>query len=123
MLKKFAIYSLLIVLLVQTSGKLAVLGHYLLNKKYITEQLCINRSKPKLHCNGKCHLAKELDKEEKRQQSPANPLKEETEMWLFAEQHDIQLPDLDITDKQIIHLYLLAPYTPTLATAERPPCC
>mgnify|MGYP000222772185 CR=1 FL=1 len=50
-------------------------------------------------------------------------LKEETEMLLFTEHHDIQLPVLDITDKQVIHLYLLAPYSTTLATAERPPCC
>lgn len=35
---------------------------YLTNYNYITKVLCINKSKPKLQCNGKCHLMKELAK-------------------------------------------------------------
>ncbi len=34
---------------------------YLLNQDYIAEFLCINKDKPKLQCNGKCHLAKQLE--------------------------------------------------------------
>lgn len=35
---------------------------YATNYNYITKVLCINKDKPKLHCNGKCHLMKELAK-------------------------------------------------------------
>ena len=35
---------------------------YAINYDYITEVLCINKAKPELHCNGKCHLMKELAK-------------------------------------------------------------
>lgn len=35
---------------------------YAVNYDYITEVLCINKAKPELHCNGKCHLMKELAK-------------------------------------------------------------
>ncbi|HEU4716892.1 MAG TPA: hypothetical protein VFU15_03625 [Bacteroidia bacterium] len=35
---------------------------YLLNRNYIANVLCENRDKPKMHCNGKCHLMKELKK-------------------------------------------------------------
>jgi hypothetical protein len=35
---------------------------YVTNYNYITKVLCINKSKPKLQCNGKCHLMKELAK-------------------------------------------------------------
>jgi hypothetical protein len=35
---------------------------YAINKEYITKNLCENRSKPKLNCNGKCHLMKQLKK-------------------------------------------------------------
>lgn len=122
MLKKLAIYSLLIVLLVQTSGKLAVLGYYTLNKKYITDNLCVNRSKPTMHCNGKCHLAKELSKEEKRQQSPTNPLKEETEQVLFTETNNLSIALLPAEIKTVSSYYLLVSYTSILNTAERPPC-
>jgi hypothetical protein len=35
---------------------------YELNKDYIKEFLCINRDKPRLKCDGKCHLTQELRK-------------------------------------------------------------
>ena len=35
---------------------------YVTNYNYITKVLCINKAKPKLKCNGKCHLMKELAK-------------------------------------------------------------
>jgi hypothetical protein len=35
---------------------------YVVNYEYITKVLCINKSKPKQQCNGKCHLMKELAK-------------------------------------------------------------
>jgi hypothetical protein len=34
--------------------------YYELNIDYITEKFCENKAKPELQCNGKCHLAKEL---------------------------------------------------------------
>lgn len=33
-----------------------------LRKKYIVHNLCENRYKPQLHCDGKCYLAKQLQK-------------------------------------------------------------
>ncbi len=35
---------------------------YAVNFEYISKVLCINKAKPKLQCNGKCHLMKELAK-------------------------------------------------------------
>lgn len=35
-------------------------AYYELNIEYITEKFCENKEKPELKCNGKCHLAKEL---------------------------------------------------------------
>ena len=35
---------------------------YIVNYDYIVSELCENKSKPELHCNGKCHLEKELAK-------------------------------------------------------------
>ncbi len=35
---------------------------YVVNYEYITTVLCENKDKPKLQCNGKCHLIKELAK-------------------------------------------------------------
>lgn len=30
------------------------------NQKRIADKYCINKNKPKLHCNGKCYLSKKL---------------------------------------------------------------
>ncbi|NHM04539.1 hypothetical protein [Flavobacterium celericrescens] len=35
---------------------------YIVNYDYISKELCINKDKPALKCNGKCHLMKQLAK-------------------------------------------------------------
>jgi hypothetical protein len=35
---------------------------YIVNYDYIVKELCENKEKPALKCNGKCHLMKELAK-------------------------------------------------------------
>lgn len=64
---------------------------YLINKEYVAKELCVNKARPKLKCNGKCHLAKQLQKLEnepvKSQKSPASTtlkLKETT--WISSNQ-------------------------------------
>lgn len=36
---------------------------YVVNYDYVVNVLCENKDKPKMKCNGKCHLSKELAKE------------------------------------------------------------
>ena len=54
---------------------------YELNKKYIAEVLCENKDKPEMHCNGHCHLKKQLKKanametDQKQEAPPPPPLK------------------------------------------------
>lgn len=41
-----------------------------IRRDYIVKNLCINRNRPQMHCDGKCYLAKKiaaLDEQEKRQ--------------------------------------------------------
>lgn len=35
---------------------------YIIQYDYIVNELCVNKDKPTLNCNGKCHLMKELAK-------------------------------------------------------------
>ena len=60
----FQISSILVALLfVFTLNFKSILTfHYFVNQAEITELFCVNKEKPKLECNGKCHLAKELVK-------------------------------------------------------------
>ena len=56
---------------------------YAFNKDYIAKNLCENKEKPKLKCEGKCHLKKEVEKianeldesENEPQKSPTYKLK------------------------------------------------
>lgn len=38
-----------------------------------------------MHCDGKCHLKKQFEKEEKKEQSPSNSGKEKNDIQLFSE--------------------------------------
>ncbi len=35
---------------------------YVLNKDYIINELCVNKNKPEVHCEGMCHLRKQIKK-------------------------------------------------------------
>ena len=59
--KSFAIFFLCVYSLVVLKPLFPFVD-YAINKDYIAKNLCENRAKPKLHCNGKCHLMKQLKK-------------------------------------------------------------
>ena len=45
-----------------------VVSFYQFNKQYITENYCINKEKPELKCDGKCHMKKMLKKSKESEQ-------------------------------------------------------
>lgn len=51
-------------LLFQNIGKTITVLSFLSNQDFITRNLCENRAKPEMHCNGKCHLRKQIKKDE-----------------------------------------------------------
>jgi hypothetical protein len=62
---KFAAATIFILLLLtQTFSKWLIVIDYAINKEYIAKNLCENKSKPLLHCNGKCQMAKKIAAEE-----------------------------------------------------------
>jgi hypothetical protein len=56
-----------------------------LNKATITQNFCENKSKPKMHCNGKCHLKKQLAKDDKKQESMPFSSKEKSEIQFYSQ--------------------------------------
>ncbi|MCB0380386.1 MAG: hypothetical protein KDD24_03955 [Flavobacteriales bacterium] len=69
----FQISSILVALLFVFSinFKSILTVHYFVNQAEIIEMFCVNKEKPKLACNGKCHLAKELVKvDTKNEENP-----------------------------------------------------
>jgi autonomous glycyl radical cofactor GrcA len=44
--------------------KLGIVAHWKINQAAITQKYCVNKAKPALKCNGKCHLKKQLQQAE-----------------------------------------------------------
>jgi hypothetical protein len=67
---KPVITSILIILTaIQSLGSAAVYLQFAINRDYVAKVLCINKSKPALHCKGKCQLSKRLQEEGKTEDS------------------------------------------------------
>ena len=63
-----------------------ILVHYQLNKEYIAQNLCENKNKPMMHCNGKCHLRKQLSEQDKKDKSPfSQTIKDKFQIQYFIE--------------------------------------
>ena len=104
-MKRVFLISLLALILLQSFGKVFIVLDYQLRKDYIMEFLCINRDKPELQCEGKCHLKKQLKKSEQSdKQANEKARKQELPVTLYC-QALFRLPALDAS-------YTAAPSTP-----------
>ena len=54
--------SILVIVFLILARPVIPVADYIINYDYITKVLCVNKAKPMMHCNGKCHLMKELAK-------------------------------------------------------------
>jgi hypothetical protein len=69
MFRTIAAYVLVLALLTANCGQLFVYAGFALNQKYIATELCVNRDKPQLHCNGKCYLMRKLRQAEQKEKA------------------------------------------------------
>lgn len=106
----------------QILSTLLIIVNYELNKSYITQKFCENKNKPKMNCNGKCHLNKQLQKQEKNENAPSNPIKEKNQIQLYYQLKDHGLGNLD-SEKNIYAPYLTRKITSPLSSAFHPPQC
>ena len=79
-LKKYFAFLLAILILSQTLVNVSLGVYYHFNKTYIAQQLCENKTNPKLHCNGHCYLTKQLKKAEEGENKSTQALKEKEEI-------------------------------------------
>lgn len=76
---------------------------YVVNYEYITKVLCINKAKPKLQCNGKCHLMKELAKTSESEtpiSSNKKTASNELEVLFFEEIKSFKITSIYFEDRQ-----------------------
>lgn len=94
---------IIILTLVMTFKPVLPLVDYVVNYDYISEVLCINKDKPELQCNGKCHLKTKLAKASDESSSQDTDTQQSTKRLLqveFLENHhlDISLQLNDLHD-------------------------
>jgi len=84
---------------------IAPLVEYVINYDYISKVLCINKDKPELNCNGKCHLMKKL---EQQQEDDFNSLQinmEEYPIGFVSVLHILDKKPINITKRKKIFSY------------------
>lgn len=109
------------VFLFQSASKLIILADYEINKEYISKNLCENKEKPKSTCNGKCHLAKELKKQDKKENSVPVSQKEKFEVQYFSEVLVDQTSFITFLENRNYFSYSIIPYSRYLDSIFQPP--
>jgi hypothetical protein len=66
-LKRLASILLVILLTWQTIFNVGFFIYWRVNQTFIAENLCENRNKPQMHCNGKCYLFKKMKQAEEEE--------------------------------------------------------
>ena len=121
--KFIAVSLLMFLLLTQTFSKWLMVAEYCMNKEYIAKNLCENRNKPALHCNGKCQLMKKMAAEENQPlNSPGNAIVKAqfSEVWLPHTAITMSSPSTS-TNSIYNNFYLIKKSSPFLSQIFRPP--
>jgi hypothetical protein len=89
-LKRLTAWLLIISVLTVNYSRLFVYAGFKLNQSYIAANLCENRNKPQMHCNGKCYLMKKIRQAEEKQNNAAR----ESQKNLLQEAYCEAIPEL-----------------------------
>ena len=118
MYKVFSIILTSIFLFV-VSQQAIVIMNFKLNQKAITEQFCINKAKPELQCNGKCHLTKELqDTEHTNSEKIMNTKKFDL---VYYQDSEFKISNFIITQIKVKLIYLEFQHSEPYLEVLKPP--
>ena len=99
-----------------------IYAYYMLDQEGFIEQLCENKDKPELKCDGKCYLSQMLKASSEAEEEKSIPVVEWKELQLF---HDSQQPSRTTLDIETgapittpVHRYA---YTPVHRIFHPPP--
>lgn len=112
-------YLMAITVVLQSLSLLYVECEYNLNKAYVSNVLCVNRDKPQMHCDGKCFLKKELNRNADHQRNDQNTTSSISLLLFFEQLRDEYIfPAPTVISPGQVPAFLSAGYTDT---AVRPP--
>jgi hypothetical protein len=98
---------------------------YVANYNYISTVLCINKEAPAMHCNGKCHLMKELAKAAESEKPLSQEKKQtaaETTDLFIQDNYSFVPPVFYPVVKPVVNCpYTNKSYTSAIGSVFRPP--
>ena len=118
---KVYINLLLLVLLMLSSFSTALItASFKFNEPYIVAQLCKNRARPEMKCNGKCHLKKLIQEDtQDKNKSKKAIYNKHTLNWLSYQMASFEFTQLQTAKETCMnHSTLLDGYTPAI---DHPP--
>ena len=59
-MKRLLAYLLTVLLLLQSFGRELLVLHFKANQTELAARYCVNKTRPSLHCDGKCYLARQI---------------------------------------------------------------
>lgn len=83
MLRKAAVWILLLVMIFETSGKTALLINFELHRDYFAKVLCVKKDIPDNCCKGSCQLTKEIKEQDERESKSFPALQVKSELLFF----------------------------------------
>jgi hypothetical protein len=115
MLKRTISICLLLALISSNFSRFFIYAGFELNHKYIAENLCVNKSRPWMHCDGKCYFMRKI------KESQDNEKKQERADQKNSYQEGLPVSFAVITPKfkEEILLKITYPRTVTPATIRR----
>lgn len=78
-----------VIFLCQALSTTLILVNFELNREEIAKTLCVKKEEPKNCCQGSCHLKKQLQAEEKKEQAPLNTVKIVKQFPLFYQKETL----------------------------------
>lgn len=126
-MKKVLAILLLFCISYQYVAKVGVIAWYEVNKDYVAQELCENKDKPQLECNGKCYLKKQLNKVDNEtptdKEAPAKKHKNELPEYLSISDDFYLAPTFQPNNTQTDHYRDLYHYTLITSVFHPPSIC
>ncbi len=121
-MKNLGILGLAMAFLVQIMSSSLIVLNYEVNTSYIIENFCENTDKPEMHCDGKCHLSKQIQEDtEQKSEAPATESEVMTFVLSIEETAVFEFDFLESGLAQANSLYLEGDYSNHLQSIFHPP--
>jgi hypothetical protein len=105
---------------IQTFDKVFIIADYYLNTASF-RQLCENRARPKMNCNGKCLLMKKISEQEKKEQKNTELKLENKNEVFFFPKYEVSHKNYEPEFQEKPTIPVMGPVTDRSLSVFRPP--